>query len=149
MNKLDKYKGDRWFHHTATDEVLEALVGQTLRSAEKRDDERWGDILALTTQDGYLVELYHEQDCCESVDIEDIAGDLDDLVGAQLVLCEESTSWKTDPAPEHPDNSWTWSFYKFATNKGHVTVRWLGESNGYYSETVNVRVTHLDAQGGE
>ena len=80
--------------------------------------------------------FFHYQDCCEHVDINDITGDLEDLVGEPLLIAEE-VSGATEPDEEHYE-SYTYTFYKFATRKGYVDVRWLGESNGYYSESVSL-----------
>jgi len=111
------------------------LIGKTMASVEQIGS----DELRFTTTDGESYRLYHSQDCCEGVDIESIAGDLSDLVGSPILLAEESTS-DTNPEgitpPEYQD-SFTWTFYKFATIKGYVDVRWYGESNGYYSESVD------------
>lgn len=96
------------------------------------------DELLFTMDNGDRYIMYHSQDCCEYVRIEDIDGDLNDLVGSPILQAEEVTgetqdSWEED---ERQD-SYTWTFYKFATIKGSVTLRWLGESNGYYSESVD------------
>ena len=80
--------------------------------------------------------FFHAQDCCETVDINDIVGDLEDLCGEPLLIAEE-VSGATEPDEEHYE-SYTYTFYKFATRKGYVDVRWLGESNGYYSEGVSL-----------
>jgi hypothetical protein len=96
------------------------------------DDE----YLLFVLEDGRKFALYHDQDCCESVYIEDIVGDLDDLVGSPILLVEESGS-NENPKGDYEPDSFTWSFYKFATIKGYVDVRWYGESNGYYSESVS------------
>jgi len=80
--------------------------------------------------------FFHYQDCCEHVDINDIVGDLQDLVGEPLLIAEE-VSGATEPDEEHYE-SYTYTFYKFATRRGYVDVRWLGESNGYYSESVSL-----------
>lgn len=111
------------------------LLGKTLAKVEKVGD----DELIFTLEGGTKYRMYHDQECCEGVNIEDIAGDLDDLVGSPLTMAEETTS---DANPEGAtkdwqDDSFTWTFYRFATVKGYVTIRWYGESNGYYSERVD------------
>lgn len=96
-------------------------------SANEDDTE-----FTITTAQGDFV-FMHFQDCCEYVRIEDITGDIQDLVGHPLLLAEEVSS-----EDETCTESGTWTFYKFATTKGYVDIRWLGESNGYYSESVDL-----------
>ena len=81
--------------------------------------------------------LYHEQDCCESVVVEDIIGDIEDLEGWPLLISREDTN--ADEPELCNEESYTWTFYNFATLKGYVTIRFLGTSNGYYSEEVYCR----------
>ena len=86
----------------------------------------------LLLDDGRVFTMLHHQDCCESVYLEDVCGDLDDLIGAQVVDAREEVS--TD---ENACESGTWTFYILGTTKGTVTLRWHGSSNGYYSESVD------------
>jgi hypothetical protein len=79
--------------------------------------------------------MYHYQDCCESVDIEDIVGDLSDLVGNPILRASEDRNRELNTKN---DESFTWTFYNISTIKGHVTIRWYGSSNGYYSESVSI-----------
>ena len=113
------------------------LLGQILVSIENIDDEE----ILFTNTGGKRYKLHHHQGCCEEVRIEDICGDLKDLVGEPILLAEEVIGESAQPVgwtPEHdPEDSVTWTFYKFATRKGYVDIRWLGSSNGYYSESVD------------
>ena len=95
------------------------------------------DLLFETAQ-GERFMFSHQQDCCERVDINDIVGDLEDLVGEPLLMAEEVEGVAPVDFQEEDHDSVTWTFYKFATRKGYVDVRWLGESNGYYSESVEL-----------
>lgn len=95
--------------------------------------------VTFKAEDGSVYLMYHEQDCCESVSIEDVCGCVDDLIGSEILLAEEIVSEDWPEGVEKPEycDSFTWTFYKLATRKGWVDIRWFGESNGYYSESVD------------
>lgn len=111
---------------------FEDLLGRTLVRI-KNDFE---DEIRFFTDDGQEFMQYHEQDCCETVEVEDIAGDLDDLIGTPILCAEERVSHDGPGGNSYADSE-TWTFYELRTIKGSVTIRWHGESNGYYSESVD------------
>lgn len=117
---------------------IEALVGKTLVEVV---GDVGDEIIIFKVDDGSEYHMLHEQDCCESVNIEDIVGNVNDLVGSPILYADESSNSDDPPAAGYvgyiPD-SYTWTFYSLSTIKGTVTIRWYGESNGYYSESVDV-----------
>ena len=113
------------------------------RRLDRTEAALQGEEVHLYMHDGEHYIMRHLQDCCESVRLEDIVGDLDDMQDC-LILTAEEVSQEGDGSGGDKDDedydsygSHTWTFYKFQTNKGAVTLRWLGESNGYYSEKVD------------
>lgn len=129
-------------------DVFDDMLDQTITEIKREGDEELHFFMA----NGDEWRMYHEQDCCECVTIDDIVGDLDDLVGHPLLqaesvsggsemdLPEEEKMWLilSDDYDRHGDESETWTFYKFQTIKGGVNIRWYGSSNGYYSESVTM-----------
>ncbi len=113
---------------------IEELKGKIFTSVYEN-----GGIRFTINDDLYYV-LEHEQECCESVYVESIVGDLSDLVGVPILNAEEVNSDNYVDTEENRefDGSDTWTFYKFATIKGYVDLRWYGTSNGYYSESVSI-----------
>lgn len=114
---------------------LEELLGRTLC----RVTQNGVDSIDFEAVTGEQWQMFYSPDCCATCSIEDVAGDLQDLVGAPIMMAEESTNSDDPKDAEYPDDSFTWTFYKFATTKGYVTIRWYGSSNGYYSEIATFR----------
>ena len=143
METIERIEESAWDH----DQVdISDLKGKTLIDIDVGSGKSQID---FTTADDEHYEMYHIGDCCESVYIEDIVGDLDDLIGTPILEAEEVVSRDENPpdrlkSDDEDDyygggymvESYTWTFYKLGTIKGHVTLRWFGQSNGYYSERV-------------
>ena len=117
--------------------IIKDLIGKTFDEVYVVKNEDTGDQEELhfknKTEHYYF---FHEQDCCEKVFIYDICGNIFDLQGSEIIEAEEAIGKNI-----YDNNlvSVTWTFYKFRTQNGCVVVRWLGESNGYYSEHVDFK----------
>lgn len=143
-----------------------SLKGKTIKRIDGL--EKYSETVTFKLTDGTTWILKYYQDCCASCSVEDVVGDVEDLIGTPILLAEEVQSqepseevqaerlakyeadrqryrdesgnepwWLKKPSAA---NNWgqdseTWTFYKLATVKGYVTIRWYGSSNGYYSET--------------
>jgi hypothetical protein len=94
------------------------------------------DNIKIQCSDGTEYDMYHSQDCCENVQIDEINGDLTSLVGQVILHAEESTN---SDIPKHSvyEESFTWTFYHIRTVLSTITIKWYGTSNGYYSEAVS------------
>lgn len=115
----------------------ESLIGKTL--VEVRGGHKGSKEILFVCSNGEKFRLYHDQDCCESVSVDDVCGEWSDLIGKPLLMVEEATSRDNPPdyvKSEYQD-SFTWTFYRLTSNLGQVVIRWYGESNGYYSESVD------------
>lgn len=118
--------------------VFEELIGEVISSGVIHSGDDSAALLLVC--DSTIFVFHHQQDCCESVLIEDVSGDLTDLIGSPITEAECVTEETDIDEPESEHKHMTWSFYKFRTAKGAVTVKWQGMSNGCYSEEAELLV---------
>lgn len=117
------------------------LKGKTLVDIKVDFDKKnkyANHIVNFFTVDGSHYKLHHYADCCESVYLEDVIGDIQDLIGSPVELAEEVSNECSDNCNDsNHDYLHVWTFYKLRTMKGDVTFRFNGASNGYYSVNVS------------
>jgi len=117
------------------DVIGKVVIGVDV-SKDRYNGVSYNDGVILAFEDNTKAVITHEQDCCESVYLEDINGDLSALVGYPLLVCE--AVWQDNGYDEDNYGSSTWTFFKLGGVNDVVTLRFIGSSNGYYGEEVTL-----------
>lgn len=123
--------------------IIESIIGLEAQSEHVK----------FCLANGAIYDMIHEQECCESLWIADVCGDVADLIGSEILLAEDvSNDSKFDEDLKEENcgidvddcDSYTWTFYKLSTIKGSVTIRWFGQSNGWYCEVPQFYKSRLE-----
>jgi hypothetical protein len=110
---------------------FDVLVGEVLDAV---DIDREKDQILLTTRSGRQFLIHHEQKCCETVEISGQDGSFDKLIGKPIVEARDNA---VDTSEEAADSQTTTTLV-FRVDDHTVISRWVGDSNGYYSESVDI-----------
>ena len=112
------------------------MKGKTIVDIELLPSPDYIEEIIFTCDDFIQYRMFHRQECCEDVYVEDILGNLNNLKKYPIIMAEVVTEEMT-PNEEDLEIVSTyeqWTFYKFATAKGYVTIRWYGASDAYSVE---------------
>lgn len=149
MERLDNW----YFKENWKNSKFQDLCGRTILKIERFA----GDLETLifhveswnSTENDIFIMRGNECDsslesCEVEVYIEDITGDLSDLINSPILKAsvEQNTIGEDNRVPSL-NIDYLWTFYKLATIKGYVDIRWYGGSNGHYSIEVDFkRINH-------
>lgn len=124
--------------------LFSELVGKRVTSIDAKVDQAEAEIIAGNLR----VQILHRQDCCESVAINRVLGDPSKLIGEVVTLAEEDSrepdKFQHDFGSYH--DSHTWSSYYIEAGGHRLEIWFLGESNGYYSESTEVEITDMEGE---
>jgi len=112
------------------------IEGEVLLGVEISKDNGFDAILFNCIDKQF--KMYYEPECCAVAELVETIGDWNDLLGQEITTAEERCRRATE---NECSESGTWTFYEIASPLGSVTLRWLGESNGYYSESISFELT--------
>jgi hypothetical protein len=79
--------------------------------------------------------MFHQQGCCEVVDLVDIEGGGEELLGQIITKAEETIE---------EGDYYQYTFYNISTPKGSVFLRWNGKSH-YYSLDIDIWMSEAKA----
>jgi len=130
-----------WYWEGSVDDPCKHAAGKTVLHVDglRVDSE----CVVFFLSDGSILQIAYHHDCCASCSILDMDCEDSDFINQKILSLEIVESEDPPPGDYTPD-SYTWSFVKFSTTKGHFTMRWYGESNGYYSESPTIQA--IDAE---
>lgn len=120
---------------------LSIMKDKILTAVFVHEDETRVDLIVSSNE---FYSIAHSQDCCETVYLDDVVGDWQDIMNSPILHFKEMPNeagpqkYNIGTGYECEDDSFTWTFYEIATIKGSVTMKWYGSSNGYYSEKVGL-----------
>jgi len=118
--------------------VLEGLVIEDISGAQEGSEE-----IIIKTKCGRTFVMSHCQDCCESVEVKLIKGDISKIIGSYKVEKANDKIFDNETPKGFSSKlnlkhwgSFTYTIFKIRANQNIVKIVWLGESNGYYGEDV-------------
>jgi len=108
-----------------------SLKGKVLGKIKFSDLDYSGrpTLVEFETDRGFLYQMFHDQECCEEVYLEDINGDVEDILYTPILQAEESSGGES--VEDSYGNIGEWTFYRLATVKGYLVLRWFGFSETY------------------
>jgi len=107
--------------HYSDDVDLGSLEGKKFKDIHIDEDKKF---IMFELDSGEVYQMYHSQDCCEPISLNDVCGEISDLIDAEIIHFEEENSCNNS-------GSESWTLYDIQTAKGSVKLKWYGESNGY------------------
>lgn len=128
----------KFYRKENVDIDISNLIGTTLLGYHIFDDD--DEKLIMFYDDFYNYTFYHDQDCCENVFLEGenklLESEIKAILNSPIVLAEARTD--TSNSERGNEYSETFTFYTLRTHNDTLTLRFVGRSNGYYSERVDI-----------
>lgn len=116
---------------------IKLLVGRIIAEVIVSD---YTNDITFICKCGHSYRACNTENYCETVRMYDVMGDLDSLVGQEIVEVAECLShdWPSDVYDSYNEQSisFTWTTYTIRSKDTTVVIRWIGTSNGSCCEEV-------------